>query len=211
MSRKSKAEEFIDEGYKVHVFGRNVLVTEPMKEYAIEKVSKIEKFTDRIIDVIITMDIQKLDHRVDIVMKVDHIKIKSSAASESMYASIDVATDKLQKQLMKYKKRIQEHAAKPIADIEEMNVNVITPEDELAVINDEIESENRRQLIDEYSPHEVVSKETRPLKVLTRNEAVMKFDLSGDNFLIYRGEEDQKIKVIYRRNDGNYGIIEVES
>lgn len=211
MSHRTKAAEFLDEGYNIHVLGRHILVTESMKDYAIEKISKIEKFKNRIIDVNITMDVQKLDQSVDIVMKVDHVKIKSSATSVNMYASIDEATDKLQKQLIKYKNRIQEHTAKAISDIEELNVNVITPEEELRVINDEIESENRRKLIDKYKPHEIVTKEKSPLKMLTTSEAVMKIDLSGDNFLIFRSQEDQKIKVIYRRTDGNYGIIEVET
>lgn len=211
MSRKSKVSEFIEEGYTLNVLGRNVLVTDAMKDYALEKIAKIDKLNNRIIDINITMDIQKLVHRVDIIMKVDHVKIKSSAASEDMYASIDIATDKLQKQLLKYKKRIQEHTAKPLSDID-MNVNVINVvNSDLAEFNDEIEAENRRKLIESYQPHKVVERKTSPLKLLHTDEAVMKLDLSGDNFLIYRSEEDRKLKVMYRRNDGNFAVIEIES
>lgn len=210
MNNKSKASEFVNDTYNITVLGRNVLVTDAMKDYAIEKVSKIDKFSHRIIDVHITMDIQKLEHRVDIIMSVDHVKIKSSASSEDMYASIDLASDKLQQRLVKYKKRLQEHTAKPLSSVD-MNVNVIHSQDELAAINDEIESENRKQLIKNYHPHKVITQETRPLKILRHDEAIMKIDLSGDNFLIFRSEEDQKLKVIYRRNDGHFGIIEVES
>lgn len=211
MSRKTKQAEFANDTYNINVLGRNVLVTEAMKNYAIEKVSKIDKFSHRIIDVHITMDIQKLEHRVDIIMKVDHVKIKSSAISEDMYASIDFATDKLQKRLLKYKERLQEHTAKPLSSVD-MNVNVINVKGaELAEINDEIESENARDLIDSYQPHNVVSQEIRPLKLLTVDEAIMKMELSDDSFLIFRSEEDQMIKVIYRREDENLGLIEVES
>ena len=56
----------------------------------------------------------------------------------------------------------------------------------------------------------VIGMETRVLKILTTEEAMMKMDLSGDKFLVYRGEEDRKLKVIYRRDDGNYGIIQTE-
>jgi ribosome hibernation promoting factor len=211
MSHKSKAEEFVNDTYDINILGRNVLVTDAMKDYAIEKVSKIDKFSHRIIDVQITMDIQKLEHRVDITMKVDHVKIKSSSSSEDMYASIDLASDKLQQRLVKYKKRLQEHAAKPLSSID-MNVNVVNAnQDEVAVINDEIESENQRQLLNVYHPHKVLSQETRPLKILTTTEAIMKIDLSGDNFLIFRSEEDQMLKVIYRRTDGHLGIIETKN
>ncbi|CRX37775.1 ribosome hibernation-promoting factor, HPF/YfiA family [Estrella lausannensis] len=211
MSRKTKAEQFQDTGYNITVTGRHVLVTDAMKDYAQEKIFKIEKFTNRIIDVNIRMDIQKLEHRVDIVMTVGHLKIKSSASTTDMYVSIDQAADKLEKQLIKYKKRLQEHAAKDVASIE-MQVSIIKNEDsQIREINDEIESENNRALLDSYGPHRIVDKETRPLKTLTTSEAVMKMDLSGDAFLIYRSEEEQKLKVIYRRKDGTLGIIEVES
>lgn len=211
MSRKTKAEQFQDTGYNITVTGRHVLVTDAMKDYAQEKIFKIEKFTNRIIDVNIRMDIQKLDHRVDIVMTVGHIKIKSSASTTDMYVSIDQAVDKIEKQLIKYKKRLQEHAARDLTSID-MKVNIINSEDSaIREINDEIESENNRKLIESYGPHRIVKTETKPLKNLTTGEAVMKMDLSGDSFQIYRAEEDRKLKVIYRREDGTLGIIEVES
>lgn len=212
MKGKAKAAEFVGEGYQIHVTGRDVEVTETMKNYAIEKLSKIERFSTRIIDVVVTMDIQKLSHRVDIVMKVDHLKIKSEAISTDMYASIDKAVGKIEAQLRKYKDRIQEHSAKGLKVID-LNVNVLKrpEEEELIDINGEIEEENQRHLIRSYSSHQIASRETRPLKTLSLDEAFMKLDLSGDAFLIFRAEEDQHLKVIYRRKDERFGIIELNS
>lgn len=210
MSHKSKALQFTDEGYDINVTGRNVQVTESMKDYAMEKISKIERFTNRILDVSVVMDIQKLEHRVDIVIKVDHIKIKSHAASTDMYASIDIAAAKIKTQLERYKDRIQDHHAKKISVVD-MAVNVIRSvalEDE---VNGEIEDENLRRSESSFKFHKIVMNETCPLRVLTNDEALMKMELSGDAFLIYRQEEDNKIKVIYKRNDGNYGVIETHS
>lgn len=212
MKGKAKAAEFVGEGYTIHVTGRDVYVTEAMKSYAIEKVSKIERFSSRIIDVQITMDIQKLDHRVDIVLKVDHIKIKSQASSTDMYASIDKAVEKIERQLRKYKQRIQEHTAKPL-NVVDLKVNVLKrpEEEELLDINLEIEEANHRDLFDRLAPHPVVSQETQPLKILTLDEAIMKMELSDDPFLIFRSEETRKLEVIYRREDGNFGVIELET
>lgn len=214
MSRKSKAAEFITEGiggFNTTVTGRNVHITDSMKDYAIDKISKIEKFTQHIIDVSVTMDIQKLDHRVDIVMKVGHIIIKSHAATTDMYVSIDQSVNKLEKQLIRYKKRIQDHHAKGIPAID-MNVNVIRnrSDEELAEINGEIDEANNHQIHNKYQFHEVVSKEKMPLKFLTTDEAVMKMELSGNEFIVFKGEDDRKVKIIYRRDDGNFGIIEPE-
>jgi putative sigma-54 modulation protein len=212
MKGRAKAAEFIGESYKIHVTGRNVLVTDAMKDYAIEKISKIEKFSHRIIDVAVTMDIQKLEHRVDIVMKVDHLKIKSQASSTDMYASLDKAVTKIENQLRRYKTKIRDHAAKAL-NIIDMNVNVFkrSNEQELLDVNLDIEDETQRRIFESYGPHEIVSQETKPLKILTYDEALMKMELSGDAFLIFRSEEDHKLKVMYRRKDENFGVIEVEA
>lgn len=212
MSNKTKTESLtLEEGYNVTIAGRHVLVTESMKDYALEKLSKLERFSPRSIDIAVTMDIQKLDHRVDVVLHFNNMKIKSHAISGDMYASIDLAVTKLQSQLRRYKNKIQDHHFKGVKEVD-MNVNVIRPQsDELSEVNDDIEDENAKSLTERYRPHQVVQKEVKPLKTLSLDEAIMKMDLSGDIFLVYTSEEDQKIKVIYRREDGNFGVIEPQS
>ncbi len=125
MNRKAKllAEEL--KGYNIAVTGRHVQVTDAMKDYALEKITKIERFNDpnRIVDVSITMDVQRMDQKVDIVMKVNQWIIKSSAVTSDMYASIDQAVHKLERQLQRYKKKIQDHQAKGLKVID-MRVNV---------------------------------------------------------------------------------------
>lgn len=211
MSNKIKSEPS-PEVYNITITGRHVLVTEAMKDYALEKLSKIDRFSPRMIDVALTMDIQKLDHRVDIVIHFNNMKIKSHATSGDMYASIDLAVDKLQTQIRRYKSKIQDYHFKSL-NVVDMNVNVIRAglEDELNEMNGDIEEENAKSLVDKYRPHQVVSKEKRAFKTLSLDEAIMKLELASDFFLVYRSEEDQKIKVIYRRKDGDFGVIEPES
>jgi len=210
MSRKAVAEKFRNEAYDIAVTGRHVTITDVMKDYAIDKVSKIDRFSNRVIDVNVIMDIQKLEQRVDIIMKVDHIVIKASASSDNMYASIDKAVDRLTTQLRRYKSRIRDHQLKG-GSVIDMNVKVLEAADEnLAEVNDDIDSVTSEKLVEQYRPHKIVSQETLPLKKLNYHEAVMKMELSGDIFMVFRSEEDHKLKVIYRRNDGNFGIIEPE-
>ena len=124
-----------------------------------------------------------------------------------MYVSIDEAINRLQAVIARYKSRIQDHNKKPLSAID-MEVNVVRrPYDELADINDAIEAANAKEKIAEFQFPKIIGKETKPLKILTLNEAIMKMELSGDQFLVFRGEEDRKLKVIYRRTDGNYGLI----
>lgn len=205
MNRKAKALEFMEIGYNISITGRHLAVTDSMKDYAMEKVAKLERFTDRIIDVNIIMDVQREMHRVEIILKVGHTKITSQAMTTDMYASIDKAVDKIEAQLRRYKEKLQNHHAKGSVAID-MNVNII-PRPAREAEEEEWEENNANQT-EHFPVHEIVQQDTIPLKVLNQEEALMKMELSGDNFLLYKAEEDQKLKLIYRRKDGNYGLIE---
>lgn len=210
MTGKTKAEireKFAHSEYPIHIIGRNVAITEPMKSYAVDKLIKMERFGGHVLDATITMDIQKLVHSVNFIVDVSNNKIKVSGNSENMYASIDQAIARLQRKLRRYIGRLHEHHAKGIAAID-MNVNVINRITPLEDVNDQIEEENLNQIEADLKPHRVVSTETKPLKKLNLKEAIMMMELLEDLFMVYLSEEDNKLKVIYRRNDGNYGIIE---
>lgn len=204
-------KKFVEEdaaGYRIDIIGRNVEVTEPMKNYAWEKLSKVERFHNHIMHIHVTLDIQKLEHICTLIIKIDHTQIKAQASSTDMYASIDRAIDRLQNLLRRYKSRIQDHHKRSLS-IVDMQVNVLQkPTDEIAEINQEIEATLVKEKV--FSPPALIGSETRPLKTLTLNEALMKIELSGDHFLVYRSEEDQKLKVLYRRTDGNYGLLQPE-
>jgi putative sigma-54 modulation protein len=212
MVDKDKFAEEESLGYNVTINGRNIQVTEAMKNYALDKLNKIERFHSHIMDAHITMDIQKLEHSFVIILKFDHFKVKVSCSSTDMYASIDRAIDKLQAQLRRWKSKIQDHHKKGIAAID-MEVNVLRRPphyDDVADFNAEIEREQQEATLAVLHVPHIIGSETRPLKVLTTDEAVMKLELSGDQFLIFRDEADQKLKVLYRRSDGDYGVIRPE-
>lgn len=200
-----------EQGYKVSITGRHLMVTEAMKQYAMEKISKLERITQRILEIHIIMDIQKLEHRVDVIVRFNHIKIKVQAHSHDMYSSVDRAVEKLQAQVRRYKDKLQQHQAKSISIID-MNVNVINRDRSnfLQEVNDQIEERNAIEVEHKLEPHKIVKREVRPLKTLTQDEAVMKMELSTDSFMVYRAEEDRKLKVIYKREDENFGVIEPE-
>lgn len=204
-TKREKMAEF-EPGYFVNVTGRHMQVTEGMKQHAINKLAKLDRLGARIIEVSVTMDIQKLDHRVDIMVKYGHTIVKSHASSTDMYISIDKAVDKLQHQIGRYKSKIQDHHAKghPVVAVP-MKVYGIQL-DEIIDINDEIEAENRKK----SERHTIQQVETQPLKILTDEEAIMKMELSQAPVMIYRDEKDRQLKVIWRMEDGNYGVIEPE-
>ena len=210
MSDKEKFAEEEALGYNITIIGRNVAVTEAMKKYAWDKINKVERFHTHIMDVQIILDIQKIEHFCTIILKWNHFKVLVHAGSTDMYASIDKAIDRLQAKLRRWKKKIQMHHHKGVGAID-LRVNVLEkPFSEIDEINEEIEDEEKRQMEVALLPPKVIGQGTCPLKVLTVDEAVMKMELSGDAFLIFRDEISRKLKVIYRRDDGNYGVIETQ-
>jgi putative sigma-54 modulation protein len=181
-----------------------------MKDYALEKISKIERFHPHILDIQVTMDIQKLEHTVTIFIHFNHMKIKVHASSNDMYTSIDRATEKLRKQIRRWKDKIQDHHAKS-RSVVDMQVNVLQrPYDELEEFNGDIAASSKAKEQAMSWPPKVIGTSTRPLKDLTKEEAVMKIELSGDQFLIYRDEASRRLHILYRRKDGNYGLIQTE-
>lgn len=212
MAKPTKEEilqKYEGEEYPIQIIGRHIDISAPMKSYAEEKLKKSRRFGGRIIEAMIVMDIQKLVHTVDFILNINNSRVKVTGRSSNMYAAVDEAIFHLESKLRRYTKRLHMHRALPAKEIE-MNVNIIQNIPLIEDINDEIEEEQLREAEEELKHHVVVSREIIPLKTLNQEEAIMKMELGQEHFLLYRSEEDKKLKVLYRREDGNFGIMEPE-
>jgi len=211
MAPKNQTQEkFVNQEYPIHFVGKHLEITDAIRTYAEEKLKNIKRFGGRVMEAFIVMEVQKLEHKVDFIVMVNNTKIKVSGTSPTMYASIDEAIAHLEAKLRRYISRLHEHHAKNLSEVD-MNVNVLQgAETLLDDINDQIEEQNLREAENTLKPQPIVNRESRPLKTLSQNEAFMKLELSGDRFLLYRSEEDQKLKLLYTRNDGNLGLMEPE-
>ncbi|MBF8263424.1 MAG: hypothetical protein HW387_1089 [Parachlamydiales bacterium] len=207
MARPEKTDV---QAYNVSVIGKHFQITDAIRNYVFEKLKKVEHFADHIMDILVTLDAQKLEHSCTIVMNFIHFHIKVSASTDNMYSAIDKASDRVIKLIRRYKTKLQSTRSKHLSTVD-VHVNIIKPlQDDLAAINDDIVAENVEKESERCQIHKITAKETIPLKTLTQDEAVMKMELSDDPFLIFRGEEDQKLKVIYRREDKNYAVVQVQ-
>lgn len=209
-TRVNVRERFAHEEYPIHIIGRHIDLTDAMKSYAVDKMTaKLKRYGARVVEATVVMDIQWIINSVDFIINVNNVKIKVSGKTDNMYSAVDQAIDHLEAKLTKYIRRIHEHRAPTLPEIE-MNVNVIQRVDPLEAINDQIEEENLKTVEETFKPHSVAKVDKVSLKTLTQEEAIMKMELSNDAFLIYISEEDRKVKVIHRRSDGNYGIIDTQ-
>ena len=201
-------DKFPADGYNVSIVAKHVEVTDAIKNYILDKVSKVERFTNNILDITVHLDIQKLEHSVNIVMEFIHYRISVHASTKDIYSAIDKASDRLIRLVRKYKSKLQDHKGEHLADID-LHVNVLKP-NELEDINDDIERENEIEDMELYKFHKVVAKEKMKVKTLTQDEAIMKLELSSEPFLIYKSEEEQKLKVMYRREDEDFSLVDID-
>ena len=206
----SKSHLFENEHYKLQIHARHFSLTDAIRDYVLSKLEKIERFSKHMLDICIVLDKEKLNHSTSMVLKFLQTQIRSKATTDDIYSSIDKAADKLVRLIKKYKSQLQDHHNTPSSTID-LRVNVIAQErDPTNEVNAAIEEENwnRRQHL--LEPHEIIESGKVPVRMLTQEEAVMHMELSNRPFMIYKSEEDQRFKVLYRREDATFGLNEIE-
>ncbi|MDD2710269.1 MAG: ribosome-associated translation inhibitor RaiA [Verrucomicrobiae bacterium] len=178
----------------VHVTGRHFVVTDPIRDYALKKLEHIGLSFPRVIDAHVILEVQKHRHICEVVLAcANHIHIEASEESEDMYASIDLCVDKLARQMRKYKTKIQRHHRERKHKPVHVEEHVLSPEG-----------------MDEHEEAEpkMVHKESYLVKPLYPDEAVLQMELSPRQFLIFMNPATEQINVMYRRKNGEYGLVE---
>lgn len=180
---------------KMIVKGRHMAVTDPIREYAEEKIGRTAKIIDgehqqAEIEIWVEKNPSIENNQVvEVTVWTKGPVIRAKEASTDMYAAIDLASEKLERQFRKYKGKIANrhtgkgsHAAPPA----EMLLPVEMP----------------------GSDPEIVKTKTLDIKPMTPEEAILQLEMLGHDFLVFTSAESANVNVLYRRNDGDYGLIE---
>lgn len=171
---------------------RHMEQSDALKSYAEEKLDRVTKYIDEPITVQVYFSVEKkIRHIVEIVIIAKGISTKASEATHDMYAAIDAVIDKIERQLKRYKEKIKAH--KPNGD------------DRGRQFSKKIfEAES----IDSSSEPVVIRTQTETAKPMSVEEAVMQMDLLHKDFIVFTDSINNDISVMYRRKDGNFGLIE---
>jgi putative sigma-54 modulation protein len=170
---------------------RHMETSDALKSYVEEKTARVQKYIDEPINVQVFLTVEKIRHIAEITITAKGITIKASEETNDMYAAVDAVLDKIERQLRRYKEKIKEH--KPANESEERKVRKSI-----------VEAESIGQ-----KPEPVIIKsKTFSIKPMSVEEAVMQMDLLHKDFLVFTDSMTEDINVIYRRKDGNYGLIE---
>jgi len=168
--------------------------SDSLKSYAEEKLDRVTKYIDEPISAQVFFTVEKkIRHIVEIVVIAKGISTKASESTNDMYAAIDAVIDKIERQLKRYKEKIKAH--KPSGE-----------EHGRKISKKIFEAES----IDSESGTVVIRTRTETAKPMSVDEAVMQMDLLHKDFIVFTDAGSNEINVLYRRKDGNFGLIEPE-
>ncbi|RJX36568.1 MAG: ribosome-associated translation inhibitor RaiA [Desulfarculus sp.] len=177
---------------QIQVTFRHVEPSEAVKEYARDKVSKIQKYLDGPIEANVTLGVEKHRHEADVNIVAGGLKIHGRETTGDLFSAIDLVMDKLDKQVKRYREKLKDvnRRNRDKASEQPFTVGVLEAE----------------SLVDE-TPRVIMSKRLTA-KPMDADEAAMQLDLSEENFLVFTNARTGALNVIYRRADGNFGLIE---
>ncbi|WP_178195769.1 ribosome-associated translation inhibitor RaiA [Ligilactobacillus sp. Marseille-Q7487] len=179
---------------KINVRGENIEVTGAIREYVEKKLYKLEKyFTDTsssTAHVNLKVYTDK-NAKVEVTIPLPYLVLRAEETSPDMYASIDLVTDKLERQIRKHKTKLNRKSREKGYKSFDFVAEEIAPVEEKK--DDKIE---------------IVRTKSVALKPMDSEEAVLQMEMLGHNFFIYEDAETQGINIVYRRRDGRYGLIE---
>jgi putative sigma-54 modulation protein len=177
---------------QVNITFRHLEPTEALKTHAKEKVEHVQRYIDRPSGAHVVLYVENLNHHADITMKAGTFLVRGQAKSPDMYASIDQAAEKIERQLKKHKDRLKDHKAPPANGWKPVEV--------------------RHDVLAEEAPSDRVVKSTRfQTKPMSLDEAILQLDLLESQFFVFQNAKDHAINVVYRRDDGKLGLIEARA
>ena len=166
--------------------GRNLEVTDAMRSYAEDKLEKLERFSDQIVDAKVVMS---YDHsatsdpaKVEVQLNVPHGIVRAEESGQDTYAAVDKVVDKLERQLKRFKGKL------------------------LARRNDDVPPLPEAEIEDDEP--RVARTKRHVLRPMTPEDAAMQMEALGHTFFMFHNLETDLTSVIYLRNDGDYGLIE---
>ncbi len=182
---------------QVNITFRHLEPTEALKSHVRDRAQHVQRYIDRPTECHAVLHVENLDHHAEVTVKAGRFLRRGSAKTEDMYASIDQAVDKIERQLKKHKEKLQQqHKVNGAAEE--------APVDVRHDILDILDNPDRPS-------HRVVKSTKFQAKPMSVDEALLQLDLLDARFYVFQNAKDRAINVVYRRDDGNFGLIEART
>ena len=183
--------------FKYNVRGENIEVTEAIRNYVEKKVGKLERYFNDVPNATAHINLKVYSERtakVEVTIPLPYLVLRAEETSPDLYASVDLVVDKLERQIRKFKTKINRKSRETALDV--TKELVFAP-------NDSTEKMDEPSL-------EIVRTKRLSLKPMDSEEAVLQMNMLGHNFFIFEDAETNGTSIVYRRKDGKFGLIETD-
>ena len=176
---------------EIIIRGDKMQITDAMKDYINEKLGKLEKYLENsdAVRANVIVKVKNHEQTVEITIPLKSFILRSVETKEDFYAAVDKTIDKLERQVRKNKTKLMAKQNKASYDFNFEKID----------FKEEIEDE-----------HKVIKRKTIEVKPMNEEEAILQMELLNHEFYMYKDSETNKPTVVYKRTDGNYGLIESE-
>lgn len=173
---------------KIKIVTRKMELTPAIESYVEKKISKLSKFFNDEADATVTLSAQKGNHIAELTIYYGGMVFRCEERCDDLYRSIDIIEDLMERQVRKHKTKLEKRLKKN---------NIVVPEDFAADVAEEKE-------------FTIVKTKKYAKKPMSAEEAILQMNLSGHSFYIFDNSDTGSVAVVYKRNDENYGLIELE-
>ncbi len=176
---------------RYHFTGKNMTVSDALKEKTQNKLNRMVKLFPEDAEVHVTFSTNRFDVKTEVSIPMHKRLIRAEVSASDINSSLDGVVDILEKQIIKYKTRLRDRRYRQTATQEEMSY-----------MDTAAEQEN------EHDEHEIKKVKRFALKPMDSQEAIMEMEMLGHDFFVFRNSLNHDVNVVYKRKDGEYGLIE---
>jgi len=174
---------------KMNIHAKKVELTQPIKDYVETKIGRLDKYFGNPDEITTTVNVRIIGDNqiVEVTINANKFIIRGEESNKDLYAAIDLVSDKMERQIRKNKTRMKQKVNKEL--VADFNL----------AYDEEVEEETS-----------IVKRKTIETKPMTEEEAILQAELLGHSFFVFTNVDTDTVSVIYKRKDGNYGIIETK-
>lgn len=180
--------------------GNNIVVTDALRSFIKKKMGRLERyFVDELpSEGHVTLSVEKDEHKVEVTIPFPGVFVRAEESSDDMYASVDLVLEKLERQIRKYKTKVNRKLRYDGSLRTRLKEEVSQVEQASATLEKEEDT------------GEIVRFKRFSLKPMDAEEAILQMELLGHSFFVFTNATTNQVNVIYKRKDGKYGLIEPE-
>lgn len=174
---------------KINITGKNMEITDALRDVTYKKLGKLDKYFQSDVEANVTYSVERNRKIIEVTINLPGTILRAEESSDDMYTSIDKAVDILERQIRKYKTKLQ----KRYQNGETIRFENIQP----------LPQENQ-----EVNKPKIVKTKRFAMKPMNTEEAILQMELLRHAFFMFMNAETDEVNVVYKRKDGNYGLIE---